>query len=612
VAGQLGQAYVTIAGKMDKLRKSLKKAKAVTAKEMAITSGLVSTSYAKAGDAIVVSMKKTTEKVNASTRKVVAPAKHSARLMRKAFTASFAMIRRGVNRTASVIVMKLGGAIRSVTSFMKRWIRYGLMAASAAMIYATKTAIDFEKQLAQVSTMLGAESMHLMASYRTEIRNISKQFGDSTASLTAGLYDLLSAGIDASEAPKVLAAASKMATAGMTDTKTAVSALLDVLNAYQMDTSRVVEVSDKLFTSVFRGRLTFDQLAAKLGSVTATAHAAGLSLEQLLAAVSTITRGGVKPDQAFTAITGAINSFIKPTKEAKKEAEKHGVVLDSNTLKTKGLVGAVADLNKLSADQIAILFPNIRAFRGMAAAMQDVAGFQKDLTMLTLDYAGRTQIAFDKIASTVGFKATLAWKNLKDAGRELADKVLLPLMDNYLPGIIAKFEEWGAWIDSNHETLYGWAEILKTKIDTVYTKVDGFIKLLTTDLSAAWVLVTQVTAYALAGLAALAVVWGKYIGKELAVALSSEFSAELRKEIARLFMANPITGKTLPGFSWMTENIDRQSRESKRERKRQSQGGKAPIQVAGRDSYRLLQEISNGIQTIVNNGIPEKVAVGGQ
>ena len=97
----------------------------------------------------------------------------------------------------------------------------------------------------------------------------------------------------------------------MTDTAAAADAITTILNSYQLSASQATAVSDKLFATVKRGKLTFSELAGSIGKVSAVAAIAGLSLDELLATIATITRQGIRSDQAMTAIVGVIRTFIE-------------------------------------------------------------------------------------------------------------------------------------------------------------------------------------------------------------------------------------------------------------------------------------------------------------
>ncbi|GAH62707.1 unnamed protein product, partial [marine sediment metagenome] len=132
-------------------------------------------------------------------------------------------------------------------------------------------AVQFEKQIASVSTMLNESSMKYLPAYREQIARLATEFGQTTETLTRGLYDILSAQISAAEATEVLLVATKAAIGGMTDTATSTKALIRVLRAYDLEATRAADVSDLLFKIVEKGVIRYEELADHIGTVAPSA-----------------------------------------------------------------------------------------------------------------------------------------------------------------------------------------------------------------------------------------------------------------------------------------------------------------------------------------------------
>jgi len=322
--------------------------------------------------------------------------------------------------------------------------------AGLAMAGAVVASVRFEKQLASVSTMLASQAMPIMSRYREEVLRMAQAFGQSTKTLTKGLYDILSASVGPERALGVLEVSAKAAIGGVSDTATAADAITTILNAYQIDASRATEVSDKLFATVKRGKLTFGELGASIGKVATTAAIGGLSLDELLATISTVTRAGINAQQAMTAIAGVVMMFLKPTEEAAKMARDFGFELSSATLRAKGLSGVMKIINDLSADQVAQLFPNRRAIKGIAAAMQDTKGHAVDLQMM-MNSGGMAAEAYGKMAETTAQKWAKFKQSIMVAAVTIGDR-LLPVANVMMDmlGTVAKMLQtgvgkWVAW-----------------------------------------------------------------------------------------------------------------------------------------------------------------------
>ena len=304
---------------------------------------------------------------------------------------------------------KLKNFSRSVTAAGKKLLGISAILAMP-FVGGAKTFADFEQQMANVSTMLDEPAKHMDA-FRKGVRKMSVEFGEGTDTLAKGLYDILSASIDPAKALDVLAVSAKAAKAGLTDTGVAADAITTILNSYGLSADQAQSVSDLLFATVKKGKTTFAELAPCIGMVASTAASANVPLEELGAAIATMTRNGVKTDNAVTALTSIIAAFLKPSKEAAAYAKSLGFEMSSATIKAEGLKGVFERIKKLPPDAISRLFPKIRALRGVLPALRNMQGFVEDIELMK-NRAGMTQTAFAKMSKTL----SMAFNKLKQAG----------------------------------------------------------------------------------------------------------------------------------------------------------------------------------------------------
>jgi TP901 family phage tail tape measure protein len=330
--------------------------------------------------------------------------------------------------------------------------------ATAAFALSVKSAANFETQLANVSTMLDESAMKILPEYRKGLQSLSVDFGESTETLSKGLYDILSASIPPAEALGVLEVSAKAAAAGITDTGVAADAITTILNSYGMSADQAGMVSDKLFAIVKGGKTTFAELAPSIGKVAATASMAGLSFDDLGACIATMTRAGIRTEETMTAINGVLIAFLKPTKEAKEAAKKFGLELNTNTLRTLGLTGVMDKLKDATAEQLAAIFPNIRGLKGMAAALGDAEGYARDYALM-LDSAGLTQEAFEKQSATLNF-ALKQLKSMFEVLKVTIGDALAPVVKDITEKVMEVLKRVKEWTDANKplfETMVKWA-----------------------------------------------------------------------------------------------------------------------------------------------------------
>ena len=120
-----------------------------------------------------------------------------------------------------------------------------------------KVGREFEREWANTVTMMSRTTNEAIE-YKKALLEMSPVLG-SSIELTKGLYQVLSASIpEGAKAFEFLTVASRSAQAGITDVATSVDALTTVYNAYGAETYKVNQISDIMFQTVKRGKLTYE------------------------------------------------------------------------------------------------------------------------------------------------------------------------------------------------------------------------------------------------------------------------------------------------------------------------------------------------------------------
>ena len=339
--------------------------------------------------------------------------------LKRGLLAAKGMVSSAIRKMNMRILSTMKSGLTRLLATVRRIARLIGLALIAAFAFAVKSAIEFNDQMAMINTMLDDKTEPLLEGFAINLRILSKEFGQTTATLSKGLFDILSASISAEKAMKLLEATSRAAVAGGTDVATVTNAVVGLINAYGMEAEDAIKITDQMFGAFKKGVFTFEEIASSIGNVASTASIAGLSLEELLAILATITRGGIKMNEAVTSVNGVLRAFIKPTDEGKIAAEKYGLELSTATLRTLGFVGAIQKLSQASAEDLAIITPRIRGLKAIARAVSDITGLTRDYAFITGEAAGLTERSFAKMSATVGFKFRTLGKTIVDAGREM-------------------------------------------------------------------------------------------------------------------------------------------------------------------------------------------------
>lgn len=371
---------------------------------------------------------------------------------------------RSVTSIGSAVSSTLERANRSITAFGAGLAASGV-ALGAGLASATRQAADFETNLRNINTIAGLTDGEL-AGLGSSLLDMSRRFPQSANQLAEGLYDIQSSGFAAAEGTQILEAAATAATAGLTDTATASGAIVAALNAYGLSAADAVDVSDILFQTVNLGVVTFEELAAGVGEFVGVGAAAGVELDEMAAALATMTTNGVPASQVSVSLARAVQSFITPSTGMTQVLNQLGFASGTAALQQLGLQGAIEAVNEATGGNITALsgvFDNVNALQGVLALTANegetyarIAGEITDES----SRAGAAQAAFAEQAQTLnaqlaelrnGVQAiaiTIGTTLLPAAGFlvEVASKIVAVF--DALPGPIKTFIAAGAAVSS--------------------------------------------------------------------------------------------------------------------------------------------------------------------
>ncbi len=281
---------------------------------------------------------------------------------------------------------------------------------------------DFESGMAEVNTLLDVSATRFKT-FKGEAKDVIGDLPQQSADLTKALYDIISAGVALDDSTKVLEKSAKAATAGITDSKTAVNIGIGSINAYGQSVEQLEGNYDILFNTVKKGVTTFPELSQSMGDVLPVARAADVDLANVGAAIAALTKAGIKTPQAATALKGAIRAMAAPAPEAKKVFDELGITWD-------GLLPTLDAIREkgLSIDQMRMLIPDVEASTAILSLTQNLDEFRDILD--SMDTAGGSmEAAYQKMADTPDHEIKLLLKAVHDLGvglGELASVFLLP------------------------------------------------------------------------------------------------------------------------------------------------------------------------------------------
>jgi TP901 family phage tail tape measure protein len=271
---------------------------------------------------------------------------------------------------------ELQGKVGSVTGPMADFTKT-ILSTEAALVgiglamagIAVNEAGKFEGALQEIGTLFGAtdEQVRELAD---GILEFSQNSGKSIEQINAAVYQAISTGTDYADAIGFVAEAERLAVAGRADLAEVTTVLSAVMNAYGASADEASYYSDILFTTVQKGATSVPQLASSLSAVTSIASAAGVSFEDVSAAIAAITASGTGTSETITQLRALITELLKPT-DSLKEA-LGGVSLEADGL--DGVIARLAEATGGSADEMVKLFGSTEAVQAALTLANDSAG----------------------------------------------------------------------------------------------------------------------------------------------------------------------------------------------------------------------------------------------
>ena len=295
------------------------------------------------------------------------------------------------------------------------------ISAATAFAQAAKSSYDFEKEfrknmleVATISTQVTDD----MTGFMNQVMSITQEIPIKAPEAAKALYSIVSAGHDGADGMKILEVSAKAAVGGLTETETAADAVTTILNAYKMSAEEAGTVSDQLFTTVRLGKTTFGELGASIAQVAPIAAAYGISIDQVLGAVASLTKQGTPTSQAMTQSRAAIQGTAGELGDAAFQGRTFQEALQLINEKAGGSASKMKEM--LGTDEglaatLALTGKNARS------AASDLGELQNSL--------GATEAAFEKMKDAADNQLILLANNVQVYLRPLGEKILKEVSD---------------------------------------------------------------------------------------------------------------------------------------------------------------------------------------
>ncbi|EPC32561.1 Phage tail length tape-measure protein [Lacticaseibacillus paracasei subsp. paracasei Lpp22] len=408
-----------------------------------------------------------------------------------------------VSNGASKFATATGNIGSKLTGFGSKMTAAVTAPLAVGFAAAAKSAIDFNSQIDAIGPLLtnGAAVTGKFKAQLNEMADASKkwsvQYGISTTQINQGLADLVRAGYDANQSMKMMPAILDASRASGDDFNTTMDVVTSTMTQFNVKAGNVSKVTDAMTYAANATKSGFGDMGEAMQYTGQSANAAGISLNETVAAIGLLSNAGLKGSMAGTAFNAMLQKLAGASEKADSPMSALGVnvtafkkgtiglpeVIDQVTQKTKGM----SDAQKVAAVNAAF---GERGGRAMLALMNQGSSALVDLTNKTASAAGATKKVSDAMGNTAAANFNKLKSSIQVLGIEIGQNLLPALtpmiktatqmvqafgkLDSGTQQSIVKFALFAAVIGPVSSSLGGMFNILKGGY-TIFASVTGGI-----------------------------------------------------------------------------------------------------------------------------------------
>lgn len=386
-----------------------------------------------------------------------------------------------------------------------RGIQLGLgvagIAAAGALVAATKAASDYNTMLVHIQANTGltdAQTQQMSAG----IQAMAAKTGAPLEQLAEGFMHIHNFGFDAADAMKILTPAMESALSTGDSVATVASTLGVALHEFKLNADDASGAMNVLHLAAQEGNATLGEFVDGTTRAFNLAGGFGLKLQDVAAALSTLTQSGQTARAASDGLSAVMNSMVKPTSAATAMLNtlSHATGVDlvrdfsASGLKARGLTNVIVDvqtaINKMGGESaiqrktmldyanqldnagvigdkftakmtamarsindptqsLIALFPNVRAFREMmlltGSQADSFAQHVKDMGGAMSGALDPTTAGFQREQATTSAQMAILTSNIQIMAIQIGS-ALLPILNKLIVTISPIIQGLTKWV----------------------------------------------------------------------------------------------------------------------------------------------------------------------
>jgi len=357
---------------------------------------------------------------------------------------------------------------RSVATIGQRVVQGGIFAATPFAL-AGKSFASYEQAMARVKAITNATGDQFSA-----LGNLAKKLGRDTqfsaADAAKAMGNFAQAGFSVNEILKATGPTLDLAATAQIGIAEAGDIAAKILRGMGLDVSQLSGVIDVLAKAATTSNTDIVMLGDAFKFVGPVAKSAGVSLEEITAAIQLLSNAGIQGELAGTSLRGILLSLTSPSEKAEKELAKLGIRIKDGKGDFVGLISVVGQLQKAlagmgNAQRLEILghiFPDRQA----AGAMELVAQGADHLASATKALGGAAGTAARVAAvqlDTMSGAAEMVMSSLEGLGLEVGE-ALNPVLRKAATFLVDLLNALAATAKASPDLIIGMAKTVAVSI----------------------------------------------------------------------------------------------------------------------------------------------------
>jgi TP901 family phage tail tape measure protein len=364
-------------------------------------------------------------------------------------------------QTAGQKMSDLGNSMMSVGSKMTGLGTQMSVGLTVPIVALGKTVIDtsmkFQASMELIRTQAGASQVEV-TNLTKAVLDLAKsgETGQGPQALADGLYHLESLGLRGAQAMDTLKISAQGADIGLADMEGVTNALGAAMVTGIKGTEDAKTAMGLLDATIGQGNMRMDDLVAAMGTgILPAAKNFGMSLQDVGAALATLTDNGMRADESATRLRMTFSLMAAPSNKAADALGSIGLASDqlAKDMRSGGIIEAVSDLKThlegaglTAVQQSQVLSQAFGGGRSSAAIMTLVE--QLDRLKTKYDQIGTSAGQFDSklgdTADTTNFKMNVAMAKMQAIFIDLGNTVLPIFVDvlGKVGSILSAFASW--------------------------------------------------------------------------------------------------------------------------------------------------------------------------